>query len=62
LDANPEAALLGFAHGHNTLQLKWGSVAVAQPAGGFDLKAIGLAENPEAATNSPSTSSKSWRA
>lgn len=50
LDANPEAAFLGFARGHNTLELKWGSVAVAQPAGGFDLKAIGLAEDAEAAT------------
>ncbi|HEY6724482.1 MAG TPA: hypothetical protein VI197_10630, partial [Polyangiaceae bacterium] len=47
LDANPEAAALAFARGHNTLKLKWGSVAVAQPAGGFDLKAVGLAESPE---------------
>lgn len=50
LDANPEAAALAFARGHNTLELKWGSLAVAQPAGGFDLKAVGLAESPEAAT------------
>lgn len=50
LDANPEATALGFARGHNTLQLKWGSLAIAQPAGGFDLKAVGLAESPEAAT------------
>lgn len=49
LDAHPEAAALAFARGHNTLRLKWGSLVVAQPAGGFELKAVGLAESPEAA-------------
>ena len=50
LDANPDAAAVAFARGHNTLALKWGSLAIAQPAGGFDLKAVGVAENAEAAT------------
>jgi hypothetical protein len=50
LDANPEAAVLGFARGQNTLNLKWGSLAASQPGGAVDLKAVGLAESPEAAT------------
>lgn len=50
LDANPGAAALAFARGSNTLGLKWGSLALSQPDGGFQLKAVGLAENEATAT------------
>lgn len=50
LDANPGAAALAFARGANTLGLKWGSLALSQPNGGFELKAVGLAESEATAT------------
>ena len=50
VDGNPKATLLAYAHGPNPLSLKWGSLAVSQPGGAFELKALGLAETPEAAS------------
>ncbi len=51
VDSNPKAAFLAYARGPNPLSLKWGSLALSQPGGGFELKAVGLAETPEAASN-----------
>lgn len=50
LDANPEASMVAFARGQNSLSLKRGSFAIAQKDGAVDLKAVGLAESAEAAT------------
>jgi hypothetical protein len=49
LDGNPDAAAIAYARGANSLGLKWGTLALSQPGGGFELKAVGLAESPEAA-------------